>query len=258
MPQARAGLLPNVSRVGQPPTYNNYDATIKQRSRRSTSAATSTSTTRSSRRRSRCTASRTSSRYDQAKQQVAQADYTLGIAQQDLIIRVAVAYFDVLLARVQHRAGRAAEDRGVRAARAGEAQLRGRRRDDHRHQRSPGEVRPDRRAGDPARNDSTTGVTALRAIIGRYPEEPEDASGRGFEPAAARARTRSTTGSTSALKENLNVRVAAGQLRHRHARGRPRARRATIRRSTWSPATRRRAANGGGDHDGHERLAHRA
>ena len=36
--------------------------------------------------------------YDQAKEQVSQSDYTLGIAQQDLIIRTAVAYFDVLLA----------------------------------------------------------------------------------------------------------------------------------------------------------------
>ena len=36
--------------------------------------------------------------YDQAKQQVTQSDYTLVIAQQDLIIRTSVAYFDVLLA----------------------------------------------------------------------------------------------------------------------------------------------------------------
>ncbi len=35
---------------------------------------------------------------DQAKEQVAQSDYTFAIAQQDLIIRTAVAYFDVLLA----------------------------------------------------------------------------------------------------------------------------------------------------------------
>ena len=50
---------------------------------------------------------------------------------------------------VQRRARRAAEAGGGRAARAGEAQLRGRHGDDHRHQRSAGEVRPDRRAGDP-------------------------------------------------------------------------------------------------------------
>jgi outer membrane protein len=36
--------------------------------------------------------------YDQAKQQVTQSDFTLVIAQQDLIIRTSVAYFDVLLA----------------------------------------------------------------------------------------------------------------------------------------------------------------
>src|SRR5215831_5795615 len=37
--------------------------------------------------------------YDQAKQTVGQSDYTLSSAQQDLIVRVAQAYFDVLLAR---------------------------------------------------------------------------------------------------------------------------------------------------------------
>jgi outer membrane protein len=36
--------------------------------------------------------------YDQSKQQVAQADYTLSSVQQDLILRVSIAYFDVLLA----------------------------------------------------------------------------------------------------------------------------------------------------------------
>jgi len=35
---------------------------------------------------------------DQAREQVTQSDFTLGIAQQDLIVRTAVAYFDVLLA----------------------------------------------------------------------------------------------------------------------------------------------------------------
>ena len=37
--------------------------------------------------------------FDQAKVQVGQADYTLASAQQDLIVRVAQAYFDVLLAQ---------------------------------------------------------------------------------------------------------------------------------------------------------------
>ena len=37
--------------------------------------------------------------YDQSKQQVTQADFILSSAQQDLIVRVAVAYFDILLAQ---------------------------------------------------------------------------------------------------------------------------------------------------------------
>jgi outer membrane protein len=37
--------------------------------------------------------------YDQAKQQVTQADFILNVAKQDLIVRVAVTYFDILLAQ---------------------------------------------------------------------------------------------------------------------------------------------------------------
>ena len=58
--------------------------------------------------------------------------------------------------RVQRRARAAAEDRGVRAARAGQAQLRGRHRDHHRHQRSAGQVRPDRRHRDPGATTTST------------------------------------------------------------------------------------------------------
>ena len=47
---------------------------------------------------------------DQAKQQVTQSDFTLVIAQQDLIIRTSVAYFDVLLAENQRRARGGAKD----------------------------------------------------------------------------------------------------------------------------------------------------
>ena len=91
--------------------------------------------------------------YDQAKQQVAQADYVLACAQQDLIVRVAVAYFDVLLAEFNIELAEAQKARRVRAARAGQAQLRGRRGDDHRHQRGAGEVRPIVAQEIAARND---------------------------------------------------------------------------------------------------------
>ena len=86
--------------------------------------------------------------YEQGDHQVRQAEATFGQAYQDLIMRVAQAYFDVL-ARARHaRAGARAEGGDRRAARAGEAQLRGRHRDHHRHARGAGALRPHRRAGD--------------------------------------------------------------------------------------------------------------
>ena len=98
---------------------------------------------------------------------------------------------------VQHRARAEPEEGRVRAARAGQAQFRGRRRDDHRHQRGAGEVRPDRRAGNPdAATTTTTRCTALRAIIGRFAQGAE-AGRAGLRPRCARPRQRSTTGSTA-------------------------------------------------------------
>ena len=44
--------------------------------------------------------------YDQAKVQVAQADAQLSLALQDLILRVAQAYFDILLAQVERQRAR--------------------------------------------------------------------------------------------------------------------------------------------------------
>ena len=75
-PQARAGLAAERLGVGQ----RQPSTTTTRRSRPirgRTSTAISTSTTRSCRRRSRCSAIRISMLYDQAKQQVTQADYVL-------------------------------------------------------------------------------------------------------------------------------------------------------------------------------------
>ena len=135
--------------------------------------------------------------YDEAKQQVSQADYLLAIAQQDLILRVAQAYFDVLLAQFNIELTAQPEGGGVRTARAGEAQFRGRRRDDHRHQRGAGEVRLDRRAGNRgAQRPTTTRCTALRAIIGAIRPRAQ-AVGTRLRADAAPTPNRSTTGSTT-------------------------------------------------------------
>ena len=117
------------------------------------------------------------------------------VAQQDLILRVAVAYFDVLLAQFNIELTDAPEGRGLRTARAGEAQFRSRRRDDHRHQRSAGEVRLDRRAG----NHDAERLRQQRHCAARdhrpVSEGPE-AGRQGIPAAAARAQPRSSSGST--------------------------------------------------------------
>ena len=144
---------------------------------------------------------------DQAKQQVGQSDFVLvvGAAGSDrprhagVLRRAAGA--------VQHRADREPEGGGQREPRAGQAQLRGRHGDDHRHQRRAGEVRPDRRAGDLGANDLDNKLAALRAIIGRAPSELKRFGGR-FEPAAAVARTRSSPGSSRRSARTPQVRIA--------------------------------------------------
>jgi len=96
VPQARSALLPSVSAQAQA-NLNNYDATIDSRPKTNISVNYN---------QGNLTFSASQPLYrpqfvvalDQARQQVTQSDYTLGIAQQDLILRTSVAYFDVLLA----------------------------------------------------------------------------------------------------------------------------------------------------------------
>jgi outer membrane protein len=71
----------------------------------------------------------------------------LDAAEQDLMLRVSQAYFDVLGAQDTLTTTRANKARS-RAARLGQAQLRGRHRDDHRHARGAGALRPGDGAGD--------------------------------------------------------------------------------------------------------------
>ena len=130
LPQARSGLLPIVSATGSA-NLNKFDTSIYSDPRidvnRSYQLGAFT-----------ISASQPLYRYqnvvvlEEAKRQVTQADYILATAQQDLIVRVATAYFDVLLA--QFNVGRKPEGGGVGAAGTGQAQLRSRRRDDYGHQ----------------------------------------------------------------------------------------------------------------------------
>ena len=97
VPQARAGLLPNAALTASV-SGNQYDATVKTDPKTDISHSYAQYNALVS-------ASQPLFRYqnvvalDQAKQQVAQSNDVLELARQDLILRVATAYFDVLLAQ---------------------------------------------------------------------------------------------------------------------------------------------------------------
>jgi outer membrane protein len=96
VPQARAGLLPNTALSGAA-NINNVDVNIRSdpgvnTNRSFNQGGLTFSASQPLYRPANMVA------LGQAKEQVTQADYTLAIAQQDLILRTAVAYFDVLLA----------------------------------------------------------------------------------------------------------------------------------------------------------------
>ncbi len=123
---------------------------------------------------------------------------------------------------VQRRTGGGAEGRGVRAARAGEAQLRGRRRDDHRHERGAGELRPDRRAGD--QRPKRTRQPAGGAARDHRPGAPRpEAARRELRSDAPRAEFARRLARPCAQGEPVGPDRAV-LVRHRDAGGRPPAR----------------------------------
>ena len=97
VPQARAGLLPSVTLVGNANAQNVYEKLHTDPSLSVTENFPAYNYTVSASqplyRKQNLVA------LDQAKQTVGQSDYVLASARQDLIIRVAQAYLDVLLAR---------------------------------------------------------------------------------------------------------------------------------------------------------------
>jgi len=97
VPQARAGLLPNVS-LSASTNANYFGTTVDSNPRvvidRGFALGGFTVSASQPLYRYANTVA-----YSQAVQQVEQADYTLSSARQDLILRVATAYFDVLLAQ---------------------------------------------------------------------------------------------------------------------------------------------------------------
>jgi outer membrane protein len=204
LPQARAGLLPNASASGSA-SGNQYDVTIK------TDPKTS-----ESRRYAQYTAIVSASQplyrqqnwiaYDQAKQQVAQADNVLAIAQQDLILRVAQAYFEVLLAQYNielNESQKAAVSEQLAQAKrnfeVGVATIT----DTNEAQAKYDSIVAQEIT---TRNDYDNKVTALRAIIGRVPKELKTV-GPGFQSAPPEP-NRLDYWVDRALKENQIVLVA--------------------------------------------------
>ena len=204
VPQARSALLPQLSASGAA-NVNTYDATINSTPKVSPSANYG---------QGNLTFSASQALYrpqnavalDQAKEQVAQSDFTLAIAQQDLIIRTTVAYFDVLLAEynvelaeqqkiaVAEQLAQAKRNFEVGTATitdTNEAQAKY-------DQIVASEIQ--------AKNDLDRRRTALRAIVGRFPAGLKRI-GPGFDPPLPNPNAVDYW-VDRALKENLSVRFS--------------------------------------------------
>ncbi len=204
LPQARAGILPSVS-LSASANLNNYDATIKSDpavdiNRNYGQYGATVSASQPLYRMQNVIA------VDQSKEVVAQAEFVLGTAQQDLILRVAVVYFDVLLAQFNielAEAQKAAVSEQLAQAKrnfevgvatitdTNEAQAKY-------DQIVAGEIT--------TRNEYDNRMTALRAIIGRFPRELKRIGGevvpKAPEPNALDHWVE------LALKDNLSVRIS--------------------------------------------------
>jgi outer membrane protein len=144
--------------------------------------------------------------YSEAVQQVRQADFTLASAKQDLILRVAQAYFDVLLAQftieLAESQKAAVSEQLAQAKRnfeVGVATI-----TDTNEAQAKYDAIVAQEIG--ARNDLENKRTALRAIIGRAPGELKPL-GPGFEPTVPSPDSPDAW-VERALGDNLNVRIA--------------------------------------------------
>jgi outer membrane protein len=204
IPQARAGLLPNVSLSAS--TNANYFGTNVDTDPRVTInrgfalGGLTVSASQPLYRYANQVA------YSQAVQQVEQADFTLASARQDLILRVATAYFDVLLAQftveVTESQKAAVSEQLAQAKRnfeVGVATIT----DTNEAQAKYDSIVAQEIS---ARNDLENKRTALRAIIGRFPQDLKPL-GPGFEPTLPSPNSLDAW-VDRALTDNLNVRIA--------------------------------------------------
>ena len=208
VPQARAGLLPsvNLSALANEQDYNQTLHTDPQTkfAQRFPQAGYTVSASQPLYRAQNLIV------FDQAKQQVGQADYVLASAQQDLIVRVAQAYFNVLLAQftIELTASqKAAVSENLAQAKrnfeVGTATI---------TDTNDAQAKFDQIVAQEisVRNDLENALAALRAIIGRLPKDlkrfdrkfqPEPPSPNALEPWIDRA-----------VRENLQVRIAQANL----------------------------------------------
>jgi outer membrane protein len=204
VPQARAGLLPNVSLSAS--TNANYFGTNINSDPRTTVnrnfgfGGLTVSAAQPLYRYANTVA------YSQAVEQVQQADYTLASARQDLILRVAGAYFDVLLAQfnveLTESQKAAVSEQLAQAKRnfeVGVATI-----TDTNEAQAKYDSIVAQEIG--AANDLENKRTALRAIIGRAPQDLKRL-GPGFEPALPSPDSLDVW-VDRALADNLAVRIA--------------------------------------------------
>ncbi|HWD34524.1 MAG TPA: TolC family protein, partial [Casimicrobiaceae bacterium] len=204
VPQARAGLLPNVTAsVNANGNYFGADANSDPHTRVDRSFGLGGLTVSASQPLYRYA---NTVAYSEAVQQVKQADYTLASAKQDLILRVAQAYFDVLLAQftieLAESQKAAVSEQLAQAKRnfeVGVATI-----TDTNEAQAKYDAIVAQEIG--ARNDLENKRTALRAIIGRAPGELKPL-GPGFEPTVPSPDSPDAW-VERALGDNLNVRIA--------------------------------------------------
>jgi outer membrane protein len=186
VPQARAGLLPSVSASGAA-NVNTYDfhADIDPNQDFNRGYYQYGLTVSASQPLYR---PQNVALYDQAKQQVTQSDYTLVIAQQDLIVRTAVAYFDVLLA--EFNVELAAQQKLAVAEQLAQAKRNFEVGTATITDTNEAQAKYDQIVATEilALNDLDRRRTALRAIIGRFPRSLTRV-GRGFDPDPPRPNT---------------------------------------------------------------------
>ena len=179
VPQARAGLLPNVGLAANA-TYEDFyerihvDPSQAVRERFPQAAYTVSASQPLYR-------PQNSIALSQARQQVGQSDFVLSSAQQDLIVRVTQAYFDVLLARFNielTESQKAAVSENLAQAKrnfeVGTATIT----DTNDAQAKYDQIQAQEIV---ARTDLDNKLAALRAIIGRFPTELKRFGGK-FEP----------------------------------------------------------------------------